>query len=182
LKRLDCFENQFTVFPKFNRDLFYLDCSSNRLVELPRLNSQLQELYCYNNELRYLPVFNLVLKVIVFDKNPIYDILVCVGNSVHHHRHFYDSGADIHFDSFHEFINYMNTTHGCIVELREKNQIFHNFRELFYSLKYKKTFRYLLWDKVRRPKIEAKYHPDNLQKLLNGLTNNDEWMDVLEKW
>jgi hypothetical protein len=48
------------------------------------------------------------------------------------------------------------------------------FRNFFFTLKYKKFFRDLLWVKVREPKIRAKYHPDNLVKMLEQHAHLDE--------
>jgi hypothetical protein len=56
------------------------------------------------------------------------------------------------------------------------------FRDMFYALKYKQRFRHVLWAKVREPKIRAKYHPDNLAKILEehcelGVDELDALMD-----
>jgi hypothetical protein len=59
------------------------------------------------------------------------------------------------------------------------------FKEMYYALKYKHHFRHLLWVKVREPKIRAKYHPDNLAKLLeeHGEINDvDELEKLLTEW
>jgi hypothetical protein len=53
-----------------------------------------------------------------------------------------------------------------IIEMTNKTNIFIRFKELFYTLKYKKLFRDWLWVRIREPKIRNKYHPDNLIKLL----------------
>lgn len=47
-------------------------------------------------------------------------------------------------------------------------------------LKYKKQFRDWLWIKVRLPRIEQKYHPDNLLKLLE-LCDDETNLDDLIK-
>lgn len=58
------------------------------------------------------------------------------------------------------------------------------FRELFYALKYKQHFRRLLWEKVREPKIRAKYHPDNLANMLEerGELDMDELDALMDQW
>ncbi len=59
----------------------------------------------------------------------------------------------------------------------------HKFRNLYYSLKFKKQFRKWLWERVRLPKIEAHYHPDNLINMLQEDTNIDTDIDeVLNQW
>ena len=54
-------------------------------------------------------------------------------------------------------------------------------KELFWSLKYKTKFRDWLWEKVRLPKIEKQYHPDNLKELLLDI-NDDDLDNVLSVW
>ena len=58
------------------------------------------------------------------------------------------------------------------------------FREMFYALKYKQRFRDLLWVKVREPKIRARYHPDNLAKMLEGRDDMglDELDALMDQW
>ncbi len=63
--------------------------------------------------------------------------------------------------------------------IRQNIRILNKFRHLYYSLKFKKRFHDWLWIKVRLPKIESQYHPDNLYKLLEGDTDIDT---VLNQW
>jgi hypothetical protein len=53
---------------------------------------------------------------------------------------------------------------------------------LFYSLKFKNKFRRWLWEKVRKPKIEAKYNPNNLDNIINNCENDDDLLYALEAW
>jgi hypothetical protein len=71
-----------------------------------------------------------------------------------------------------------------IVELRKQIQIINRFRELFYSLKYKKQFLDLLWVHIREPKIKNKYHPNNLMTMLEGKDEitMDELDDLINNW
>ncbi len=53
------------------------------------------------------------------------------------------------------------------------------------SLKYRNHFRRWLWERVRLPKIEKQYHPNNLIKILNGISDNateNEFLDIIEEW
>jgi hypothetical protein len=54
-----------------------------------------------------------------------------------------------------------------------------NFKDLFYALKFKNKFRKWLWEKVRLPKIQAFYNPNNLLKILK---DDDDLDDVLAGW
>jgi hypothetical protein len=58
-------------------------------------------------------------------------------------------------------------------------QILNKFRYLFFSLKFKKQLRKILYEKIREPKIRIKYHP---MHLINNLGENDDLDDFLEKW
>ena len=71
-----------------------------------------------------------------------------------------------------------------IVEFRKQTKIVNQFRELFYALKYKKQFQYLLWERIREPKIRNKYHPSNLMAMLEEKEDItlDELDELLEKW
>ena len=59
----------------------------------------------------------------------------------------------------------------------EKVKIINRFRELFYSLKFKNKFRKILWEKIREPKIQQIYSPENLIDFLN-----ENKQDDLDKW
>jgi len=71
-----------------------------------------------------------------------------------------------------------------ITKLREQIKITNQFRELFYSMKYKKQFQDILWFHVREPKIRNKYHPSNLMAMLEEKEDItlDELDELLEKW
>ena len=64
------------------------------------------------------------------------------------------------------------------------NHILNKFRFTYYCLKFKKQFRYLLWEKIRRHKIESYYHPNNLEHILMSINEEDEqeFNHVLDQW
>ena len=70
-----------------------------------------------------------------------------------------------------------------ITQLRKEVKIAHQFRELFYALKYKKQLKKLLWH-IREPKIRNKYKPENLIAMLEEKEDItlDELDELLEKW
>jgi hypothetical protein len=72
----------------------------------------------------------------------------------------------------------------CHLDIIQKNVILNRFKEMFYALKYKRQFRDFLWIKVREPKIRARYHPDNLAKMLEerGEIDVDELDALMDKW
>ena len=83
-----------------------------------------------------------------------------------------------------EYIVEFRTMVDYIAELRNQIEIINKFRELFYTLKYKKQFQYLLWERIREPKIRNKYHPSNLMAMLEEKEDItlDELDELLEKW
>jgi hypothetical protein len=70
------------------------------------------------------------------------------------------------------------------IDFIQKEYIIGRFKETFYTLKYKKQFRDLLWVKVREPKIRAKYHPQHLFKMLEarGELDVDELDALMDQW
>jgi hypothetical protein len=152
------------------------------LKELPILNENLEDLNCVNNQLYILPLIHTKLRNIVFSKNPIYNVLFANNNNSHHHQYFYAMNANGELDQMANYVNYINENVNQTFLLREKIQTLYHFRSLFYTLKYKDRFRDFLWDKIRRPKIEAKYHPSNLQKLIDELNEEDDLTELLESW
>ena len=154
--------------------MLFRSCNHNRLTHLPALNQNLNELNCINNKIIVLPLLNESLNSILFSNNPAYTIIYGNAITFHHHRnYFYDM---MNMDEYQEFM-FENST--SIHHLAKKVKTLHKFRFLFYSLKFKTGFRTFLWEKIRRPKIEAKYHPDNLHKLLKNISDED---DVSEIW
>jgi hypothetical protein len=127
-----------------------------------------------------LPLINSKLKSFIFSKNPIYNLLFENSINSHHHHYFYyiEDG----FNDADDYNNFLNENINSIDLLRNKGLLLHNVKTLFYSLKYKKNLRHFLWERVRRPKIEAKYHPSNLQKMMDELNENDDFTELLENW
>jgi hypothetical protein len=60
--------------------------------------------------------------------------------------------------------------------INKQIKILNKFRELYYSLKFKKQFRDLLWVKIREPKIREKYSYKYLENLHED-TDLDEFLD-----
>jgi len=57
------------------------------------------------------------------------------------------------------------------------------FRRTYFILRCKNKLREYLWQKVLGPKIEEKYHPKNLELLLQDKNEDDAFDDeLLEHW
>ena len=83
-------------------------------------------------------------------------------------------------------LQYLSCSNNPICEIINSNEntinqlkILNQFRYLYYSLKFKKRFRDLLWVKIREPKIKIKYSHDYLIANLHEDTDLDT---VLNNW
>jgi hypothetical protein len=134
-----------------------LCCYYNQLTCLPPLSSNLKMLNCFNNQLKYLPLLPSTLKDLFCHDNLFLD--------------YYVKQDKLSMDEY-------------LTKLRKQIKITNQFRELFYSLKYKKQFQILLWFHIREPKIRNKYHPNNLIKMLQGKEEitMDELDVLIENW
>ena len=157
LQILYCWSNKLTHLPKLNNSLQELHCSNNQLTRLPELNDSLKELYCYNNQLTILPKLNDSLKQLDCSHNPLTSFML-------------------------EHSGYLNNERKN--KLNNKIQCLYRFKMLFWSLTFKTKFRDWLWMKVRLPKIEQRYHPSELNKLLNDMDDitEEELDNVLINW
>jgi Leucine-rich repeat (LRR) protein len=164
LTHLNCSSNQLTGLPPLNNTLTRLYCSSNPLTELPPLNNTLTHLSCCHNQLTELPPLNNTLTYLFCSYNqltwlpPLNNkllLLVCFNNNI--------------FNKNIKSTMYGNTN--IIQTLR-------NFRYTYYLLKFKKHFKRWLWEKVREPKIMARFHPSHL----DGLEETDDLEVFLEDW
>ena len=145
-----------TYIPQLKQftDLIRLRCECNNLKQLPELNSSLRDLHCENNQLTQLPQLNSSL-----------EILNCCNNELPFKLIYYK--AQLTDIKRHEL--------NCGI------QILKRFKELFMLIKFKKHFRNWLWIKVRLPKIQIQFHPDNLKNLISSI--NDEELDkALNNW
>jgi len=176
LQRLSCSHNELTSLPPLNASLRILKCNNNRLTHLPPLNENLESLYCYQNRLTALPGLNANL-----------DILDCCDNQLTSLPFLPPNLSIFQYmeNPIHEYVMYLNEGHHHhnhnIIQIA---RLLYNFKHLFYSLKFKKQFRYWLWVRVREPKIREYYSPENLKKLLSGIDEDDfEQLDeALNNW
>jgi hypothetical protein len=157
-----------------------MECNHNDLESLPALPAKLQSFFCSYNKLRSLPPLPNNLIILYCDNNNInilpnlpdnFGFLDCKNTPFYNNMKQYISSDDydsqlVDIDIINDIINILN-----------------KFRFLYYTLKYKKQFRKLLWEKIREPKIRIANHPDILQKLLledNVNENEDEFNQIIE--
>jgi hypothetical protein len=197
LKTLNCYNNQLTSLPPLPSTLKILRCHQNQLTYLPPLPSTLKMLWCYKNKLTYLPRLPYTLKILWCCNNQLtylphlqstLEILWCSNNkltylpSLPYNLTFLKSYNNLFFDYYIKPENMSIASY--IIQLRNQINIVNQFRELFYALKYKKQFQYLLWIKIREPKIRNKYHPNNLIAILDGKDEItlDELDNLIDNW
>ena len=155
LKILVCSNNNLKLLPPLNNSLEYLDCSYNKLTKLPQFNSTLKRLDCEHNLLTDLPYLNNIT------------VLNCVNNPMPR------------LPALNRKLTYINCDLLCCFTIySNKINILMNFRYTFYCLKLKNKFKKWLWEKVREPKVMAKFHPI----YLNELKDTDDLDVFLEYW
>jgi Leucine-rich repeat (LRR) protein len=160
LKELYCYNNQLSTIPNtVTNNLILLCCSNNKLTNIPVLNN-LEMLGCNNNRLTNIPVLNKLKK------------LYCKTNNI--------TTLPV-LNNLKQLYCYNTPLYNIIEENIEKLKILQRFIELFYLIKFKKKLRDFLWEKIRLQKIKAKYHPDNLIKLIEG-KDEEDIETILEKW
>ena len=163
---LNCSYNKLTQLPHLNKTLEILYCKDNQLTMLPPLNNKLKILICHSNELTELPPLNNELKILDCKDNQL-TMLPPLNNKLKYlscyDNYFYNENNEKYKYDVHN-INIIKT-------LR-------NFSFTFYCLKLKNKFKRWLWEKVREPKIMAKFHPDHL----NELKDTDDLEVFLDDW
>jgi Leucine-rich repeat (LRR) protein len=165
LKIISCSNNRLISLPSLPETLTELYCDNNCLTYLPQLNKGLEILYCVCNKLQWLPSLpETLVELYCYDNNLWYlpqlnkglEILSCIDNPIHY--------------------LICNEDNDNLYDIRKKIQILHNFKELYYSLKFKKQFRGWLWVKIREPKIMQIYNPICLLENLKDDVDLDEFL------
>ena len=165
LEILYCSGNNLTSLPPLPDNLKKLYCNANKLTSLPHLPKNLEILYCQYNQLTSLPPLNEKLEELCCNTNKLTSLPI-----------------------LNENLDFFRCDSNPISEIIDGDdisitkiqiQILNNFRHFYYSLKFKKQFRHLLWVKIREPKIMKKYHPDYLQENLHEDAELDAF---LENW
>jgi hypothetical protein len=158
LLHLYCDKILLTSLPVLPPNLLHLYCVGNNLASLPVLPPNLLYLYCSHNKLTSMPTLPESINGFAYCFNPIWE----------NQRQIIRSHNTGDQSSIYITIKQINT--------------YNSFRHLYYSLKFKNQFRKWLWEKVRKPKIEQKYHPIHLIHLIQRLDENTELDTVCINW
>ena len=154
LQDLYCMVNKLKALPTLPPNLRSLYCISNELIALPELPVNLQTLHCSHNMLTSMPMLPESIQGLGYMANPFCLMLNLI---IIRRPNAWDE------DEVLFTIKQINT--------------YNSFRDLYYCLKFKRQFRNWLWEKVRKPKTEKKYHPDYLINNLNEDIDLDRFLD-----
>jgi hypothetical protein len=136
------------------------------LTSLPILSINLKNLNCSNNLLTTLPEI---------PENLLY--LNCVNNNITLLPTLPETLIIFYCNDDLLFLYDGDWIDINIKTINKNIKIINNFRQLYYSLKFKSKFRKILWEIIREPKIKNYYSPTNLIKFLNENQHED-----LDKW
>ncbi len=153
LESLSCFHNQLSVLPDLPDGLTELICNHNQLSKLPKLPSTLEHLVCNHNQLSQLPRLPSTLKTLECNNNQLSQ-LPDLPNTLITLQYVNNPIYDI----------LQNTNIGFV---KQKVHAMNAIRDWSHAYKYKEQFRDWLWKDVRERKTASKYHPDNLEALIN---------------
>jgi hypothetical protein len=68
-------------------------------------------------------------------------------------------------------------------ELQKIVKTIYNFKYTYYCLKFKKRFRDFLWQRLREPIAMKRYHPSELQKMLDVAAASElDENELFEQW
>ena len=182
MKHLYCSKNKLEALPPLPPELIELVCSHTNITELPPLPPTLTYLYCGRNNLSKLPPLPPTLTYLYCASTqltclpPLPDgllTLMCVSNekllflpmlpAATNAWRVYTNNPHL---IYHQLSNIGIGAQSIKQLINAQNIILRRFKFTFYCLKYKRQLREWLWDKVRRPNVERRYHPDNVIRLL----------------
>ena len=180
LTYLYCHHNQLTELPPLNDNLKRLNCYYNQLTELPPLNDNLQELYCHYNQLTELPPLNDNLTDLYCSFNQLTELPPLNDNlqELYCHHNQLTWLPPLNNNLTYLYCYYNNIYNENIYTNKYIIQTLRNFRNTYYLLKFKTHFKRWLWEKVREPKIMAKFHPSHL----DALEETDDLEVFLDDW
>jgi hypothetical protein len=158
LTYLDCSKNKIKLLPKCSSNLHMFSCSYNKLTEIPNSYSNIKLLYCSNNDIISLPFLSKNLVGFICNNTWLYSIL--------------------NLDDVVQYSYFMNTN--VARDIAHIINKINKFKYTYNCLKCKIQFMKWLWKMRERRAIEL-YHPSNLIKLLNTVSE-EEVDETLEKW
>ena len=168
LEYLFCSYNPLTSLPPLPPNLLNLYCDKTGLPSLPLLPSNLLHLYCIGNKLTYLPTLPPNLQKLYCSHNKLTSIPILPESL---------NGFAYCFNPIWEKLRHIICSYNVenLSSILKQINTYQSFYHLYNSLK----LRNWLWEKVLKPIIEQKYHPNNLIEKLDENTDLDT---VLINW
>jgi Leucine-rich repeat (LRR) protein len=130
LKDVYCSDNKLTYLPTLPQNLEILQCCNNKLTSLPALPQNLEKLECCNNKLTSLPDLPQNLKILYCLDNKL-TYLPTLPEKIHY---FICWDNPIWWDI-------LDDDNNNLTKVKQNIIIVNNFRNLYYSLQFKKQLR-----------------------------------------
>lgn len=147
--------NQIKKIQHFPNNATSINVNYNLLTELPTIPEKTNELTCNHNKLISMPEIK--------SNNMFY---LCFNCEVHG---FFRCDEEGYYDP-------RETK-----EIIKKINLVNKFKLTYYHLLCRKKLRKWLWEYIREPKIRELYHPDNLNKFIKDV-HEDDLEEALDEW
>ncbi len=149
LRFVKCCHNQLTQLPPLPKRLFSVYCSHNRLETLPVLTAseELTDVFCDHNRLAWVPPLPPSLQRFHFHNNPVSEALM--------------RGVDPYYPGHYNAFAVHDNEIICEIDpmLHINIDVLLRFRALAWAVRLRDPLRRWLWERVRRPRIEAAFVP-----------------------
>ncbi len=195
LKKFNCVNNKLMKLPPIPKDLIYLCVAGNINLSLPILNNNLKKLNCSSckiEKIDYLPesleyiylTGNNRISKLPFIKQKLNTLNIKSTNiEIDNLCYLYDK-----IDNFScygcKLFNQSITEKDCKYYNKENInilKIIYQFKFNYFLLRFKTKFMDWMW-RVREKKVMEKYSPENLEKLLSDIIDEDDMMNKLDSW
>ena len=194
VKYIYCCMNKLRGLPaRLPPGLVFMACARNLITELPTaLPLSLAGLYCYDNLISVMPPLPPNMEDLRCGKNPLVrlpKLSDCALTTLHVSRTLITSLPELPATLSH--IEYKDTpvyTVFCGSDaptLIRAAAIVCRFRRSYYAARFRSNFRHWLWERVRRPEMERKYSPSNLEALLASIpesADGEEFQLAIDEW
>jgi hypothetical protein len=188
LTMIECSFNNLILLPKFPNTLMYLTCEKNKLINAVDLPHSIKSLNLRHNNLEHINYFPNEAKFIYLSFNNLKSLptipknvleLSCSRNKLISMPEIKSNLTFLNFECevFGIYKGHNPENYKIINQINAINR----FKSTYYHLLCKNKLRQWLWKRIREPKIQRMYHPDNLKQLLDN-TENDNLEEILDDW
>jgi hypothetical protein len=189
---LNCSLNYIEVLPELHNSLLELSCQHNLIKNIDKLPEKLEKLVCNDLELEKLPDLPENLQTLICSFNELTEIpylpkSIIIFNCNYNKLQILPILPDslqilkYQYNPIEGLLGKTNT----IKKINDITRCLEKLKLLIYCIKYQKKFRNWLWYTVRKPQMIKKYHPSNLQKIIDEKQfdcNSNEFHKFLTNW